>query len=108
MREALNAILTATLREHIEPGIIVAHTTVDRQAEGDPMALVVIGEPGTAAPSPASEAWGPFQDLRGGLGFRLVLARAVIEAAGGQVYSKRDGGVRAAVLVVLPLKETLG
>jgi signal transduction histidine kinase len=125
LRKALHAILTATLREHVQPGtVIVRAEAVPADAmsgngasrEAVPAsaapgsALIVMGDPDAGSPAYRFDAgaWGAFQEFRGGVGFILPMARRVIEAMGGRIWSRSDSERRAAIALILPLKERVG
>jgi signal transduction histidine kinase len=109
LRQALDAVLAAALREHLEPGVVSVWGMVDSFGERGRSALVVIGDPAAAATNTFDrDRWGAFQEFRGGTGFSLPIARAVIERSGGAIWSMRESDVRTAVALTLPLKERAG
>ncbi len=106
LARALDSLLTATLRERAQPGDIVSRAGVEDRST--PAVAFIALAPredadGRTGFDPAD--WGPFEEWRGGLGFRLVLAQHVIAAHGGTLYSGRDSRSRAACALTLPLKE---
>ncbi len=106
LRGALEALVTATLREHAQPGVIVASCGVQGTNDGT-LAYVVIApreDRGDQTTFRAAE-WAPFERWRGGLGFRLVLAHQVIAAHGGSLFSGLGAKARAACALTLPIKE---
>jgi K+-sensing histidine kinase KdpD len=105
LREALTAILTATLREYVEPGPVLLRQFVER-GDGVSHAVVRIGGDGGTLLAADAERWEPFNEYRGGLGFSLQLARVAIEHAGGTVRARHRDDPRAEVLLVLPAKES--
>lgn len=48
----------------------------------------------------------PFDETRGGLGLRLPIARRVIEAEGGHLWSPLDGMKASGIALMLPLADT--
>jgi len=106
LTRGLDALLTATLRERAQPGVVTAVCGVQRTDKGR-LAYIAIapqeGDGDHAGFRPAE--WAPFEPWRGGLGFRVVLAHEVIAAHGGTLLSWRDARVRAACALTLPVKE---
>ena len=95
LRTAIAAIVRSVLREQPGPCTIV----VDRQrtsTAGPHAAVIVVAEEARAQTAGMSAA-APFDDKRGGLGLALPLARRVIEAHGGHLSSRPDGGVTISV-----------
>ena len=104
---ALDALLSATLRERAEPGVVVASCGVMRGPDGAHAYVTVAPraeDGGRDAFVPAE--WGAFEAWRGGVGFRLVLAKEVIAAHGGTLFSGQGRRARGACAVTLPLKES--
>jgi signal transduction histidine kinase len=115
LRKALQAVLAATLREYVEPGTVLVRGEVIGGAQAPAaghaaLALIVVGDPAAADPSYRFDpsGWGAFQEYRGGMGFGLPVARRVIEASGGRLWSKSDSERRAAIAMVLPVREKRG
>ncbi len=100
---ALKALMHSALRERGEPGVIVVESSV---VDGSPAwAVVAIGDE-SVVPSltQAAAAPPPFDEWRGGLGLALPVARRVIEAHDGALWSASDGDARAASALRLPLR----
>jgi signal transduction histidine kinase len=104
---AVHSLLTATLRERADPGVILATCALVRGEDGPIACVTVAPREGDGDPAAFSAAeWDPFDQWRGGLGFRLVLAREVIAAHGGTLFSGRGTRARAACAMTLPVKES--
>jgi len=101
---AIKTLLHAALRERGEPGVIVAEcSTVDG---APPWAVLAVGEE-QALPSLVSASLGtppPFDEWRGGLGLALPVARRVIEALDGALWSAPGDRPRAGSALRLPLR----
>jgi signal transduction histidine kinase len=101
---AIKTLLHAALRERGEPGAIVAECSV---IDGTPSwAMLAVGEE-DALPSLVDAALDTppsFDEYRGGLGLALPVARRVVEALGGIVWSAPGSGPRAASALRLPLR----
>ena len=102
---AVKALMQSALRERIEPGLMVARCSA---VAGNPRwGVVAIGdeavlpdlERGAASPPPEFDEW------RGGLGLALPVARRVIEAHGGAVWSGTGPQARATSALRLPLTQ---
>jgi hypothetical protein len=112
LRAAFGAIFRAILREKVGPGTVV----IDRRRETDrdlSSAVIIVAEAAavqTAYTTPA----GKFDEMRGGVGLSLPLARRVIEAHRGRLWSPADRessassafdhrAARATALIAIPL-----
>jgi signal transduction histidine kinase len=101
---AVTTLLHAALRERGEPGVIVAECSVLGAAPrwavlavGDEDALPSLVDAGLGTPP-------PFDEYRGGLGLALPVARRVVEALGGALWSAPGGRPRAGSALKLPLR----
>lgn len=101
MQRALGALMHAALREQGEPIVLVAECSVEPGAViitvCDPRLAATLRQGPRLTPPFAEEWWG-------GTGFSRPLARWVIEAHGGMLWSAGDKQLRSAVGVRLPLE----
>lgn len=101
---AVTTLLHAALRERGEPGVIVAECSV---VDGSPSwALLAVGAEDTL-PSLIEAGFStppPFDEWRGGLGLALPVARRVIEALGGRLWSAPGDRPRAGSALKLPVR----
>jgi signal transduction histidine kinase len=110
LRSAFHAIFRAILRETPESCTVVAERRL-AAVDGARTAIVVIAEAASVQAS-YDEPRTIFDEKRGGLGLLLPLARRVIEAHRGQLWSPRTPGepdrhgTRAAAIVAFPLPES--
>lgn len=101
---AIGALLHSALRERGEPGIVVVDCSVV-EGDGRGSALVAIGDPEVLPALTAASTSPPaFNEWIGGLGFALPLARRIIEAHGGELWSADGTRSRAASALRLPLR----
>jgi len=103
---AIRALMHAALRERGEPGLIVADCSVLAESE-PPFVLIAIGDEETVPSLRAAARGTPpsFDEWRGGLGLALPVARRVIEAHGGALWSAAGDRPRAGSALRLPLVE---
>jgi len=104
---ALKSLVHAALREQGEPGVVVVDCSVARNdgANTDAWAVVAIGVP--ALITPLRDRVGPprvFDEWIGGLGMALPVARRVVEAHGGALWSVDGSTSRAAAALRIPLR----
>jgi len=104
LRAAFAAVLAALRRELITSTTLAVR---ERPAElgGGPAAWIAIADPEQIASVLAADeaALGPFDEWRGGCGLSLAVARRVIEAQGGRIWSLTPDSKSGAV-IALPLR----
>lgn len=104
--DALRALLRLVLREHTEGAVVVAEcSAID---DGKPTAVVAVGEQATVPGLVRASATGALIDeWKHGTGFVLPIARRVVEAHGGALWSA-PGDVaakpRSGLALRIPLK----
>ena len=101
LSKALNALMRSVLRERGDPGTVVAACEIVTGAQGQPWAVVMLGSDAEVASlltHADAEAPPRFAEWRGGpeIGLALPVARRVIEAHGGALWS--NAGVAEAAL----------
>jgi signal transduction histidine kinase len=105
LRTALESLLAATLRERAEAGTVVAACSIAKVPPVEGLAVIAVADAGTAEELATSGATitAPFDEYRGGLGFRLPMAARIIAAHGGRVSSPVAARGRLAIVLSLPL-----
>jgi len=102
VKTAVNTLIRAAVRERGEPGIIVAECSA-AEFEGTRWAVVAIGDASLIASlRECRRTTNDFNEWYGGLGLALPVARRVIEAHGGAVWSSTNAGAASALR--LPLR----
>jgi signal transduction histidine kinase len=101
---AVTTLLHAALRERGEPGVIVAECSVVGSAPA--WAVLAVGTEDTLAPLTHAgfSAPPPFDEWRGGVGLALPVARRVVEALGGALWSAPGDRPRAGSALKLPIR----
>jgi light-regulated signal transduction histidine kinase (bacteriophytochrome) len=103
LRAAFAAVLTALRRE-----LITSPTLAVREREGEragrPASWIAIAAPDQVALAAEAQEAGlvPFDEWRGGCGLSLPVARRVIEAHGGGIWSP-VGDAKSGAVIALPL-----
>jgi signal transduction histidine kinase len=107
LEKAFSAIFGAILRERPDRCLVLASCSV-REVNGTKSAFVLITDESSvdAMSETAPREWGPFDEWRGGMGLTLPIARRVIEAHGGFVWSPLNMRSITATAFAIPLKET--
>ncbi len=98
LRSALAALVHATLRERGEPGVV----RLRLQAAGSGITLGVGDDQSVRQVIEAPQDTA-FDEWRGGVGFSLPIARRVIEAHGGRIWSLPGPSPRLATGIWMPL-----
>lgn len=104
LRRTVQAIAHALRREIIDSTALVISASV-RQAGTGRVAWIALGTPDVVAElkGASADALGPFDDLRGGCGLALPLARRVVELHGGRLMALRGDRQKAGGVIELPL-----
>lgn len=98
---AVGALLHAALRERGEAGIVVAHCA--QSDAGGSWAVLAIGDEADVAALVAAQGEAGFDEWRGGMGLALPLARRVVAAHGGAIWSASGDRRRAGSAMRIPL-----
>lgn len=108
LRTAFTSLLLALRRELVSSARLVVQEG-PRTHDGRGVSWIAIGDAeqvgGFSTADP--RALGTFDEWRGGSGLKLAIARRIIDAHGGAVWSPGDGA-RAGAVVALPLAEGAG
>jgi signal transduction histidine kinase len=101
----ITTLLHATLRERGEPGVVVAECSVISDT-APAWAVLAVGDEATLPPLIQAARGTPpfFDEWRGGLGLALPVARLVVEALGGALWSAPGEHPRAGSALRLPLR----
>ena len=101
---AVKALMHSALRERGEPGVIVVECSTTTETSPN-WAVVAVGEDPAIGPltDAARGVSTRFDEWRGGLGIALPVARRVIEAHGGQIWSADGAQSKAAAAFRIPL-----
>jgi signal transduction histidine kinase len=102
---AIGSLLHAALRERGEPGTLIAQCAVVDDTT-PPWAVLAVGDEGTVLSLIANARNSPpvFDEWRGGIGLALPVARRVVEALGGSLWSAPGERPRAGSALRLPLR----
>jgi K+-sensing histidine kinase KdpD len=99
---ALATLATAVLRERADPASMLAACRLEDTGDGR-IVRIAIAEASSIDSVLADDGHEDFDEYRGGLGFRLVLASCIVVAHGGRVSSPVSARGRLAILVSLPV-----
>jgi signal transduction histidine kinase len=106
LRDIVQALLVSVLREQSAPLTVMVHTGT-RVIDGVSMVVMGIGA-GDASRKVLDQADSPdirLNELRGGLGMALPIARRVVEQLGGRVWSSAIERAIGSVALILPVRE---
>lgn len=108
LHAAFSALVRSVLREQTGEAVVVVDCRL--QGAGTQRSALVLVSTEDGLEAAASAATARFDELRGGLGLALPIARRVIERHGGRISSppspKGVMGSRAAVAIAMPLSLT--
>jgi signal transduction histidine kinase len=102
---ALTSLLAATLRERAEAGIVVAACALAKGSTRE-QAVIAIGDGEDAerlAAGGDTVSDDPFDEYRGGMGFKLPIAARIVAAHGGRVSSPVAARGRLSIVLSLPV-----
>jgi signal transduction histidine kinase len=104
LQQALSAICTAVMRDAVHSAVLVIDRGIQDGKTGA-SARLIIGDPETAdeLAAAAPRRLGSFEDSRGGVGLSLAVARRIVEAHDGRLFSPAGERRRTGVLILLPL-----
>lgn len=104
LKHALASILTAQRRELVTTSELLVRQDV-RSYNGQPAAWIAVGDADHMAMLVAGEpgSLSTFDEWRGGSGLSLAVARRILNAHGGLIWSAGDGSARACAAIMLPL-----
>ena len=104
LSSAVRALMHAALRERGKPGVIVADCSVAEDGDGT-WAVLAIGEASLIESLRQQRDGVSFEyEWNGGMGLVLPIARQIIEAHGGALWSIKNDRSAAASAIRLPLR----
>jgi signal transduction histidine kinase len=104
LAEAISALIRSAMRERTEGSLVTAECLLTED-DGANWALVTIGDTSvTPSLAAARHALPPFDEWIGGVGLALPVARRIIEAHGGALWSADGSQSRAASAFRLPVR----
>jgi two-component system, OmpR family, phosphate regulon sensor histidine kinase PhoR len=101
---AVTTLLHAALRERGEPGVIVAECSVMGSAPAWAVLAVATEDTLPLLTQAGFSVPPPFDEWRGGVGLALPVARRVVEALGGALWSAPGDRPRAGSALKLPIR----
>ena len=100
LRAAFTAVLSALRRELVTSPTLAVRESV-REIDGRPTSWIAIADAQLIAHVAESQDVEAFNEWRGGVGFSLGVARRVIEAHGGRIWSPA-ADAKAGAVIALP------